>query len=218
MPCPAVLLLLRKQRRHNECIQAAEDALDLYLDLQDPYAEAFELCCMAQWFMNYSRWQLAIDHAEEPGLGCFRAWGLRACGSAPAMRFLQDALEILRAAPKPSASQELRALQILSQAHQGKGDKTGTDAVHESLKRFQQSDNRSAEVRMRVSRACNWPTDTFVQAAAMDMLLRAHCEKGEFERALETAERARSAFKAVGDEAALPESYTVHPWYGLAKL
>eukprot|EP00439_Symbiodinium_sp_Y106_P047685 s3034_g6.t1 len=170
--------------QHNECIQAAEDALDLYLDLQDPYAEAFELCCMAQWFMNYSRWQLAIDHAEEPGLGCFRAWGLRACGSAPAMRFLQDALEILRAAPKPSASQELRALQILSQAHQGKGDKTGTDAVHESLKRFQQSDNRSAE------------------AAAMDMLLRAHCEKGEFERALETAERARSAFKAVGDEVA----------------
>ncbi|CAE7463185.1 unnamed protein product [Symbiodinium necroappetens] len=145
--------------QHNECIQAAEDALDLYLDLQDPYAEAFELCCMAQWFMNYSRWQLAIDHAE-------------------------DALEILRAAPKPSASQELRALQILSQAHQGKGDKTGTDAVHESLKRFQQSDNRSAE------------------AAAMDMLLRAHCEKGEFERALETAERARSAFKAVGDEVA----------------
>ena len=37
----------------------------------------------------------------------------------------------------------------------------------------------------------------------MDMLLRAHCEKGEFERALETAERARAAFKAVGDEAAL---------------
>ena len=60
--------------------------------------------------------------------------------------FCQDALEILRAAPKPSASQELRALQILSQAHQGKGDKSGTDAVHESLKRFQASDNRSAEV------------------------------------------------------------------------
>jgi len=144
---------------HNECILAAEDALDLYLDLHDPYAEAFELCCMAQWFMNYSRWQLAIDHAE-------------------------DGLEILRNAPKTSASQELRCLQILSQAHQGKGDKGGTDAVHESLKRFQQTDNRSAE------------------AAAMDMLLRAHCEKGEFEKALETAERARSAFRSLGDEVA----------------
>ncbi|CAE7294432.1 unnamed protein product [Symbiodinium pilosum] len=165
--------------RHNECIQAAEDALDLYLDLKDPYAEAFELCCMAQWFMNYSRWQLAIEHAEDTA----RAM-LHFRRSTPGVLVFQDALEILRAAPKPSASQELRALQILSQAHQGKGDKTGTDAVHESLKRFQQTDNRSAE------------------AAAMDMLLRSHCEKGEFERALETAERARAAFKAIGDEVA----------------
>ena len=126
--------------RHNECIQAAEDALDLYLDLKDPYAEAFELCCMAQWFMNYSRWQLAIEHAEDTA----RAM-LHFRRSTPGVLVFQDALEILRAAPKPSASQELRALQILSQAHQGKGDKTGTDAVHESLKRFQQTDNRSAE-------------------------------------------------------------------------
>ena len=101
---------------------------------------------MAQWFMNYSRWQLAIDHAEDPRLQfpvlapvrLALAW----CYDTASR---QDALEILRAAPKPSASQELRALQILSQAHQGKGDKTGTDAVHESLKRFQQTDNRSAE-------------------------------------------------------------------------
>ena len=82
--------------------------------------------------------------------GCFRVYLGLAAGEPCAP---QDALEILRAAPKPSASQELRALQILSQAHQGKGDKTGTDAVHESLKRFQQSDNRSAEVRTSATHA-----------------------------------------------------------------
>ncbi|CAJ1329725.1 unnamed protein product [Effrenium voratum] len=144
--------------QHTACMVAADEALDRYLELKDPYAEAFELCCMAQWFINYSRWQLAISHAE-------------------------DALDILRRAPRPSAPQELRALQLLSQAHEGRGDKTGTKAVQESLKRFQQSNNQSAE------------------AAAMDMLLRAHCEKGEFDKALEAAEKARSAFKAIGDVA-----------------
>ena len=34
----------------------------------------------------------------------------------------------------------------------------------------------------------------------MDMLLRAHCDKGEFQQALEIAERARMAFKKIGDE------------------
>ena len=67
-----MILCKLEQQRHNECIQAAEDALDLYLDLKDPYAEAFELCCMAQWFMNYSRWQLALDHAED-------AWVVALC-------------------------------------------------------------------------------------------------------------------------------------------
>lgn len=145
--------------QHTECIRAAEDALDLYLDLQDPYAEGFELCCMAQWFLNHGRHLLAVTHAE-------------------------DALDILRKAPKPSASQELRALQLLSQAHEGRGDQKGVDAVHESLKRFESSNNQSAE------------------AAAMDMLLRSHCDKGEFQAALEIAERARGAFKKIGDEAA----------------
>ena len=76
--------------RHTECILAAEEALDLYLDLEDPYAEGFELCCIAQWFLNHGRHQLALAYAE-------------------------DALDILRKAPKASASQELRALQLLSQ-------------------------------------------------------------------------------------------------------
>lgn len=34
----------------------------------------------------------------------------------------------------------------------------------------------------------------------MDMLLRSHCDKGEFQAALEIAERARGAFKKIGDE------------------
>eukprot|EP00434_Breviolum_minutum_P028630 symbB.v1.2.025334.t1/scaffold2447.1/size78899/8 len=71
-----------------------------------------------------------------------------------------------------------------SLAHEGRGDQKGVDAVHESLKRFESSNNQSAE------------------AAAMDMLLRSHCDKGEFQAALEIAERARSAFKKIGDEAA----------------
>lgn len=145
--------------QHMECIRAAEDALDLYLDLQDPYAEGFELCCIAQWFVNHGRLQLAVSYAE-------------------------DALEILRKAPKPSASQELRALQLLSQAHEQRGDQSGVNAVHESLKRFQDTNNQTAE------------------AAAMDMLLRAHCDKGEFQQALDIAARARMAFKKIGDEAA----------------
>ncbi|CAK9088032.1 Eukaryotic translation initiation factor isoform 4G-2 [Durusdinium trenchii] len=144
--------------QHTECILFAEEALDLYLDLQDPYAEGFELCCMAQWFLNHGRHVLAVAYAE-------------------------DALEILRKAPKASASQELRALQLLSQAHEGRGDTTGLSAVHESLKRFQNTNNQSAE------------------AAAMDMLLRSHCDKGEYKEALEIAERARTAFKSIGDEA-----------------
>ena len=70
------------------------------------------------------------------------------------------------------------------EAHEGRGDATGMNAVHESLKRFQSSKNQNAE------------------AAAMDMLLRGHCEKGEFQEALAVAEKARSAFQALGDEAA----------------
>lgn len=50
--------------RHTECILFAEEALDLYLDLQDPYAEGFELCCMAQWFLNHGRHVLAVAYAE----------------------------------------------------------------------------------------------------------------------------------------------------------
>ena len=56
------------------------------------------------------------------------------------------------------------------------------NAVHESLKRFQSSKNQNAE------------------AAAMDMLLRGHCEKGEFQEALAIAQKARDAFQALGDE------------------
>ena len=44
--------------------------------------------------------------------------------------------------------------------------------------------------------SASWP----LQAAAMDMLLRAHCDKGEFQQALDIAERARMAFKKIGDE------------------
>ena len=35
----------------------------------------------------------------------------------------------------------------------------------------------------------------------MDMLLRSHCDKGEYKEALEIAERARTAFKSIGNEA-----------------
>ena len=75
--------------------------------LQDPYAEGFELCCIAQWFLNHGRLQLAVAAAE-------------------------DALEILRRAPKPSASQELRALQLLSQAPGGGGNKNRKKTGKES--------------------------------------------------------------------------------------
>eukprot|EP00930_Biecheleria_cincta_P027915 TRINITY_DN1950_c0_g1_i1.p1 TRINITY_DN1950_c0_g1~~TRINITY_DN1950_c0_g1_i1.p1 ORF type:complete len:819 (+),score=189.80 TRINITY_DN1950_c0_g1_i1:115-2571(+) len=144
---------------HCECMFAAEAALDLYLEMNDPYAEAFELCCMAQWCQNYSRFDAASAMVE-------------------------DALHILHNAEKPSTCQELRALNILTQIQQAKGEGTETtNVVEESLKRFQQTDNRTAE------------------AAAMDMLLRGHCEKGEFDQALETAEKARSIFAKLNDEA-----------------
>ena len=32
--------------------------------IQDPYAEGFELCCIAQWFVNHGRLQLAVSYAE----------------------------------------------------------------------------------------------------------------------------------------------------------
>eukprot|EP00931_Biecheleriopsis_adriatica_P064801 TRINITY_DN39496_c0_g1_i1.p1 TRINITY_DN39496_c0_g1~~TRINITY_DN39496_c0_g1_i1.p1 ORF type:complete len:815 (+),score=228.57 TRINITY_DN39496_c0_g1_i1:34-2478(+) len=143
---------------HWECIRHAEEALDLYLEMGDPYSEAFELCCLAQWCSSFGRLQATIDYAE-------------------------DALEILRGTPKGSPSQELKALQILSKAHQDKGDKPASEAVAEALKRFQQTDNHSAE------------------AAAIDMLLRGHCEKQEFEQALQIAERAKSAYSKLGDKA-----------------
>lgn len=92
--------------RHTECILAAEEALDLYLDLEDPYAEGFELCCIAQWFLNHGRHQLALAYAE-----------VGTAALAPPL--CEDALDILRKAPKASASQELRALQLLSQAGWG---------------------------------------------------------------------------------------------------
>jgi len=145
--------------QHVECMLAAEAALDKYLEMNDPYAEAFELCCMAQWCQNYSRYDAAIAQVE-------------------------DALHILQNAEKPSTCQELRALHILTQVRQAKGDDgTGsTNVVEESLKRFQQTENRTAE------------------AAAMDMLLRGHCEKGEFDLALETAEKSRGIFEKMDDE------------------
>ena len=34
--------------------------------IQDPYAEGFELCCIAQWFVNHGRLQLAVSYAEAP--------------------------------------------------------------------------------------------------------------------------------------------------------
>lgn len=146
---------------HCECMFYAEAALDVYLEMNDPYAEAFELCCMAQWCQNYSRFDAAIGQVE-------------------------DALHILHNAEKPSTCQELRALNILTQLQQAKGGGTETtQVVEESLKRFQQTDNRTAE------------------AAAMDMLLRGHCEKGEYDQALEAAEKARGIFEKLNDESSV---------------
>ncbi|CAE8700337.1 unnamed protein product, partial [Polarella glacialis] len=103
---------------YEQCMEVADEALDLYLELQDAHAEAFELMCMAQWSLKHGRPGKATSDAE-------------------------DALHILRSVSSPRDS---RALAILVQGHRARGDKqSAVSVVVDSLKFYREAGNSVAE-------------------------------------------------------------------------